>query len=95
MKSALTEASTETTQPVFDHACADARQGRERDLIIFPEMALTGYNIGAERIRQLAEPRDGPMMQSLRRHGQATTASACFVGFPNLTGNSVFNAAVI
>jgi 5-aminopentanamidase len=44
---------------LFDQACADAKS-QNADLIIFPEMALSGYNIGAERIRRLAE-----------RHGQA------------------------
>ncbi len=29
------------------------------DLLIFPELFLTGYNIGADRLRALAEPADG------------------------------------
>ena len=36
---------------LFDQACADAKS-QNADLIIFPEMALSGYNIGAERIRR-------------------------------------------
>ena len=85
--------SVAETTSVLDHACAGARQGGA-DLIIFPEMALTGYNIGAERIRQLAEPRDGPMVQSLidmaKRH-----VIGILCGFPELDRERVFNAAVL
>lgn len=81
------------TTSLLDQACAEAAQGGA-DLIIFPEMALTGYNIGAERIRQLAEPRDGLMVQSLidmaRRHG-----IGILCGFPELENERVFNAAVL
>ena len=78
---------------LLDQACADAKRGGA-DLIIYPEMALTGYNIGAERIRQLAEPRDGPMVQSridmAKRHG-----IGILCGFPEIDGVRVFNAAVL
>lgn len=78
---------------VLDQVCADATQGGA-DLIIFPEMALTGYNIGADRIRQLAEPSDGPMVQSLidmaRRYD-----IGILCGFPEIAGGRVFNAAVL
>ncbi|MCF2869466.1 carbon-nitrogen hydrolase family protein [Octadecabacter sp. G9-8] len=85
--------SVAETTKVLDQKCADATRGGA-DLIIVPEMALTGYNIGASRIRQLAEPRDGPMVQSLidmaRRH-----SIGILCGFPEIDGNRVFNAAVL
>ena len=77
----------------LDRACARAKTGGA-DLVIFPEMALTGYNIGAARIRQLAEPRDGPMVQILRdmaRHH----AIGVLCGFPEAEGADVFNAAAL
>lgn len=41
--------------------------------LVTPEMALTGYAIGAQRVRELAEPADGPMAQAVsalaRHHG--------------------------
>ncbi len=77
----------------LDQACADAKTGGA-DLVIFPEMALTGYNIGADRIRQLAQPRDGAMMQNLcdmaKRH---TIGVLC--GFPETDGMRVFSAAAL
>ena len=65
--------SVAETTSVLDHACAGARQGGA-DLIIFPEMALTGYNIGAERIRQPEPSRaSGAMVQRLTRRGPASS----------------------
>ena len=50
-------------------------------LLITPEMATTGYNIGAEAVRAAAEPVGGPITTELaaiaRRHGIAVLA-----GFP-------------
>lgn len=51
------------------------------DLVVFPEMMLTGYGIGAEAVQRLAEPADGPSAQAVaaasRRHGIAV----CY-GYP-------------
>lgn len=83
---------TENTA-LLDRACADARAGGA-DLVIFPEMALTGYNIGADRIRELAQPSDGAMVQSLcemaRRH-----AIGVLCGFPEAKGTRVYNSAAL
>lgn len=63
------------TKPIIDHvekALSDLETAAKRaslakaDLLITPEMFLTGYAIGAEKIRNLAEPADGP---SWRRVG--------------------------
>ncbi|WP_310567097.1 carbon-nitrogen hydrolase family protein [Hydrogenophaga sp.] len=58
----------------LDAAAAQARtQGA--DLLITPEMALTGYAIGADRVAALAEPADGPLARAVaaiaQRHGIA------------------------
>lgn len=78
---------------IFDRICAEAKAGGA-DLVIFPEMALSGYNIGAARIRQLAEPRDGAMVQNLckmaRRHG-----IGLLCGFPEREGERIYNAAAL
>jgi len=78
---------------LFDQACADAKS-QNADLIIFPEMALSGYNIGADRIRQLAEPRDGAMIQTLRDMAKRHRIGV-LCGFPELDGERVFNAAAL
>lgn len=73
-------------------ACAQARaQGAE--LLITPEMYLTGYAIGAERVAALAEPADGPLAQAVatiaQRHGIAVV-----YGYPERNPHGrPFNAA--
>lgn len=77
----------------LEQACADAKSGGA-DLVIFPEMALTGYNIGADRIRRLAEPRDGAMVQNLVNMAKRN-AIGILCGFPEADGPRVFNSAVM
>lgn len=76
----------------MDVSAAQARaQGAE--LLITPEMYLTGYAIGADRVAALAEPVDGPLAQTVasiaQRHGIAIV-----YGYPehNPSGKP-FNAA--
>lgn len=55
------------------------------DLVVFPEMVLTGYGIGAAAVAQLTEPADGPAARTVatlaRRHGVAI----CY-GYPEQVG---------
>ena len=81
------------TTALLDKACADAKKGGA-DLVVFPEMALTGYNIGADRIRQLAQPRGGAMVQSLIEMAKCNSIGV-LCGFPEADGVRVFNAAVL
>jgi predicted amidohydrolase len=100
MQDDLTLALWQTPHPVstadalqrLDVAAAQAR-AQGADLLVTPEMFLTGYAIGAERVAALAEPADGPLVQAVagiaRRHGIAIVC-----GYPeqNLQGKP-FNAA--
>lgn len=62
-------------------------------LIVFPELFLTGYNIGRQALHELAEPVDGPSVGAIagiaRRYGIAIIA-----GMPERSGDVVFNAAL-
>jgi predicted amidohydrolase len=53
--------------------------------LVTPEMALTGYAIGAERVRALAETADGPLAEAVaalaQRHGVGVV-----YGFPEHNG---------
>jgi len=69
-------------------ACAAAGA----DLLITPEMFLSGYNIGAEAVTRLAEAADGPGAQRIaamaRQHG-----IAILYGYPErATNGQLFNA---
>ncbi len=63
------------------------------DILVLPELFLTGYNIG-RLVHELAEPRTG---QSLAAMGAAARQSGCAlcVGFPERDGDSVYNAAAL
>ena len=72
---------------------AAAAADRGADLLVCPEMAVSGYNIGA-LARERAEPADGPAYRQLaetaRRHGVAIA-----YGYPELAGGGVYNATQV
>lgn len=78
----------------LDRDAAKAVVGRA-DLLILPEMALTGYNIGVEAVVEAADPERGPIAAAVcdtaRRHGIALLA-----GFP-LRGadDRIYNAVLL
>ncbi len=74
-------------------ATAARAQAQGADLLLCPEMGLTGYAIGPERVAALAEPSDGPMVQAVaaiaQRHGIAIVC-----GYPEQNPHGKpFNAA--
>ena len=77
----------------LDAAAAQAR-AQGADLLVCPEMGLTGYAIGPERVAALAEVADGPLAQTVaataQRHGIAIVC-----GYPERHphGDKPFNAA--
>lgn len=74
---------------------ATATQARAQgaDLLLCPEMSLTGYQIGAQAVAALAEPTDGPLALAVsdiaQRHGIAIA-----YGYPEHNpGGKPWNAA--
>lgn len=66
-----------------------ARQGA--DLLVLPELFLTGYNIGDAVVR-LAEPGDGPSARAMARI--ATAAGLAIVyGYPERAPEALYNSA--
>ncbi len=64
---------------------------RGAELLVLPEMWLTGYNIGPA-VRDLAQPSDGPAAERIagiaRKHGLAI-----LYGYPERADEGIFNAA--
>ncbi|WP_137820722.1 carbon-nitrogen hydrolase family protein [Pseudomonas sp. 2FG] len=71
-------------------AAEAAAQGA--DLLVCPEMFLTGYNIGADAVSALAEPRDGPSAARVAGIAQAA-GIAILYGYPERAGDGrIYNA---
>ncbi len=76
----------------LDAACAQAR-AQGADLLVTPEMFLTGYAIGAERVAALAEPADGPLEQAVAGIAQRHRIAIVY-GYPeHHPEGKPFNAA--
>ncbi|MGL1833647.1 carbon-nitrogen hydrolase family protein [Rhodocyclaceae bacterium SMB388] len=69
------------------HAATQAVQ-----LLIMPEMFLTGYHIGRESVNRLAEPADGASTHRIDAIAR-DTGVAILYGYPERAGGEVFNAA--
>ena len=74
----------------LETVAADAA-ARDARLLILPEMYLTGYNIGKEAVRELAEPAAGP--SSERAVDIARKCGVALIyGYPERDGGAVYNA---
>jgi len=72
-----------------DTAARAASRGAR--LVVFPEMFLTGYNIGEDGSR-LAEPSDGPSAAAAVQIARAAGVSLLY-GYPERSGDRIFNSA--
>jgi len=83
-------ADVPTALRTLDEAAAQAR-AQGADVLVCPEMSLTGYLLGPRRIADLAEPADGPLLRAVaevaRRHGIAIVC-----GWPCATAGRPHNA---
>ena len=70
-----------------------ARQagGHAADLLITPEMYLTGYAIGSEAVRLAALSLDGPTMQEVSEIARNRNIGI-LVGFPERDGDAIYNS---
>lgn len=64
----------------------------ELDLVICPELFLSGYNVG-EQVRRLAEPRTGAFAKAASALAQKRR-TALLYGYPELDDGAVYNAAL-
>lgn len=72
-----------------------AREARAQgaDIVLFPEMFVTGYNIGPSSARSLAQSADGAYCNAVAQMAR-TAGIAIVFGYPELDGaGHVFNAA--
>lgn len=67
------------------------KRSQEADLILFPELFLTGYYT-REKTRELAEAVNGPSIQQMMRWAKECRVKVIF-GFPEYKGEAVYNSA--
>jgi predicted amidohydrolase len=72
-----------------------AKAANTADLVVLPEMALTGYHFpDRQQVASLAEPADGPTFQALSPLAQRHEAWIV-AGFPERDGDSLYNSAMV
>lgn len=97
MRVALHQTAPEAGAPArnldrLDRAAAEAAAGGA-DVLIGPEMGLTGYNIGPDAVRALAEPADGPAAARVAAIARFA-GLAILYGYPERAADgAVYNAA--
>ncbi len=79
------------TLGILEKAALRARS----DLLVCPELFLTGYNIGADRLRALAEPVDGLSAQAAGAIARAAQCALLY-GYPERGADGrIYNAALL
>jgi 5-aminopentanamidase len=69
-----------------------AMEARDADLLVLPEMFLTGYNIGVEAVGALAEARDGKSAQHIASIAKASGVAIVY-GYPERADDGqIYNA---
>jgi predicted amidohydrolase len=76
---------------IHRQAISAADQGA--DLIILPELFLSGYNIG-QTVRKLAEPVGGPACQKVTRFARKANIAILY-GYPERQNQDVYNSALL
>lgn len=69
----------------------DSLSDKEIDLLLLPELFLSGYNVG-EKLREWAEPANGPMATKISTLAKKHRL-AIHYGFPEFTPQGLYNSA--
>lgn len=72
---------------------ADAIADQQLDLVVCPELFMSGYNVGND-LHDLAESADGPFAQCVADIARRTSTAICY-GYPERDGKAVYNSALV
>ncbi len=70
---------------------AEQLAAEDLDLLVCPELFLSGYNVG-DALQTLAEPTDGPHLAMLADLARSTRTAIVF-GYPERQGEQLYNSA--
>jgi len=62
------------------------------DVVVTPEMFVTGYDIPLDDVRRLAEPADGAIARTVAEISRQSGVAVAY-GYPELDGELIYNAA--
>jgi len=74
--------------------CAGRAKAQGADVLVLPEMYLSGYNIGPVNARKAAVTADGAQMRRAQGIAEGNRIALVF-GYPELVGDAVANSAVL
>jgi predicted amidohydrolase len=74
-------------------ALAEAIADQQLDLVVCPELFMSGYNVGND-LYDLAEPAGGPFAQSVADLARQTGTAICY-GYPERDGETIYNSALV
>jgi len=80
----------------FTHMAEAAGRARSEgaEVLLLPEMYLSGYNIGPSNARELAITQSGPEMARAQKIAAGNNIALVF-GYPERVGDTVANAAIL
>ncbi|MFY2787014.1 carbon-nitrogen hydrolase family protein [Rhodococcus sp. MALMAid1271] len=82
----------EVNLAAIDAAAAEAARAGA-SILVTPEMSVSGYDIG-ELVLERAEPADGPIFQRVAEIARTRSVAIAY-GYPERSGESVFNAVQV
>ncbi len=81
------------TLDLLDHQASRA-QADAADLLLLPELFLTGYNLGADLCARLAITQTDPQFDRLRQIARSHQIALC-LGYPERVGAAIANSAAL
>ena len=87
------DAGVQGSEDRFRWMESNARSHAGLDLLVFPELFMSGYNVG-EDLHRLAEPVDGSFAKRVKSLAREL-GIAILYGYPERCGDAVFNSALL